>query len=158
MLQLIGTSCLCYNNNCEQYIILEISSKIYCMNKREFTSSESNYYMVRTGKGLTTSLSLRTKIPNKNKKSRFAITDITKQYFSKFLNNFDRSHYLDYNIKQVNNKQTEACFFLIKNINKEIKSKWNVQLCTKVVKSGVNRTIGHIKEIIGHVKESIQCQ
>ena len=37
---------------------------------------------------LTTSLALRTKSTNKKQKAGFDITDITKQYFRKFLKNF----------------------------------------------------------------------
>ena len=35
----------------EKYIILDISSKLDCMDKREFNSSESKDYMGRPGKG-----------------------------------------------------------------------------------------------------------
>ena len=38
-----------------------------------------------SGKGLTTSLTLRTKIPKKKQHSSIASTDITNQYFRKFL-------------------------------------------------------------------------
>ena len=66
-------------NNGEQYIVMEISYKIYFMYKREFTSSESKECMGIPGKGLTTYLSLRTKISNKKQKSRFSITNINNQ-------------------------------------------------------------------------------
>ena len=65
-------------NNGDQYIILEIYYKIDCLDKREVTSSESKDSTQITGKGLTTSLALRTKTPNKKQKSIFTITDITK--------------------------------------------------------------------------------
>ena len=39
-------------------------------------------------KGLTTSLSLMTKSPNKKQKAKFAITDITNQDLRKFLNKY----------------------------------------------------------------------
>ena len=45
--------------------------------------------MGRLGKGLITSLSLRTKRSNKKQKSKFAITDITNQYFRKLLKKFN---------------------------------------------------------------------
>ena len=66
------------------------------MDKREFTSPESRYYMVRSGKGLTVFLTLRTKRPNKKQKARTDITDITNQYFRKLLKEFNSSLYLGY--------------------------------------------------------------
>ena len=73
--------------------------------------------MGRQGKGLTTSLALRTKTPNKKKKARFAITEITDQYFRNFLNKFKNSPYISYKSKKFHNKPTEAYLFLIKHIN-----------------------------------------
>ena len=76
--------------------------------------------MERPGKGLTTSLALRTKSPNNKQKERFPITDITNQNFKNFLKMFKNSYYLGYKSKQVHNEPTEAYFFLIKHINKLI--------------------------------------
>ena len=75
--------------NVEKYIILDISSKIDCLDKRKVTSSESKYYMVIPGKELTASIALRTKNSNKKQKSSFNITDIINQEFRKFLNKFN---------------------------------------------------------------------
>ena len=44
--------------------------------------------MVISGKGMTNSLALSTKIRNKKQKSRTAITAITNQYFRKLLKEF----------------------------------------------------------------------
>ena len=78
------------------------------------------------GNGMTTSMVLRTKRSNNKRKARFAITDITNQYFRKFLNKFRNSPYIGYKSKQVHNKPTEAYFFLIKNITKLMKSERGV--------------------------------
>ena len=51
------------------------------------------------GKGLTTYLALRTKIPNNKQKARFAITDITNQYFMKLIKKFKNSPHLGYKSK-----------------------------------------------------------
>ena len=99
--------------------------------------------MVRPENGMTSSLALRTKIPNKKQKTRFAITDITKQDYRKFLKNFESSPYLGYNIKQFHNEPTEDYLFLIKHITKRIKSSIRVWLSTNFVKSGVNKISGH---------------
>ena len=55
--------------------------------------------MVRLGRGLTNSLDISKKSPNKTKKVRFATTDITNQDFRKFLNDFKNSPYLGYKNK-----------------------------------------------------------
>ena len=89
--------------NGEQYIVLDIYSKIDFMDKREAKSSESRDYMGRPGKGMNTSLTLRTKNPNNKQKARFYITEITNQDFRKFNN----SPYIGYKSKQVNNEPTE---------------------------------------------------
>ena len=54
-----------YTKNSEQYIILDVPYKLYCMENREVTSSKSRDHMGRPGKGLTTSLALRNKVSNK---------------------------------------------------------------------------------------------
>ena len=69
-----------------------------------------------SGKGVTTSLTPSTKSPNKKKKSRIAITDITNQDFSKFLRGFKNSPYLGYKKKPGHNEPIEAHLFLIKQI------------------------------------------
>ena len=108
--------------NIKQCIILDISSKIDFLEKRLITSSESRDYMKRPGKGLTTSMNIRTKSPNKKQNAGFYITAITKQDFRKFINKFENSPYLVYKSKQVNNEPTDAYLFLIKQITKIIKS------------------------------------
>ena len=60
--------------------------------------------MGRTGKGINTSLAIRTKRSNKKQKSRFNITDITNQYFRKLLKNFKNSPYIGFKIKQVHSE------------------------------------------------------
>ena len=69
---------------------------------------------------MTNSLYLRTKIPNNKQKSRFAITDITNQFFIKLLEKFKLSHCLGYKSKQVKNEPNEVYFFLIKQFDNPI--------------------------------------
>ena len=49
--------------------------------------------MVRPGKGLTTSLFISKKWPNRKEKEGFTITDFTKQDRSNLLKKFNNSHY-----------------------------------------------------------------
>ena len=98
------------------------------------------------GKGLTTSLALRIKSPNKKKKSRFAITDITNQDFKTLLKKFKNSHYLGYKSKQVHNEPTEAYFLPIKHITKLTKSERRIR--PKFLIFDVNKKIGHVNRKI----------
>ena len=121
-------------DNYEQYIDLDISLKLDCLNKREVTSSVSRVFMGRSGKGLTTSLTPKTKITDKKQKSRTAITDITHQEFIKLFKKFKNLPHLCYKKKQVHNEPTEADFFLIKHLSKLLKTKNHVLLRTLRVK------------------------
>ena len=49
-----------------------------------------------SAKGLATSLTLKTKYPNKKQKARTAITYITNQYFRNLLREFNNLPYPDY--------------------------------------------------------------
>ena len=71
--------------NGDQYISSAISLDLDCLENSEFTSSESRDYIGISGKGMTTYMTIRTKITNKKQKARFAITDIINQYFIKLL-------------------------------------------------------------------------
>ena len=76
----------------------------------EVTYLESNYYMVRLGRELTTSISLRTERLNNKQKSSFAITNITYQYFRNLMKKFKNPTYLGLKSKHVHNEPTEAYF------------------------------------------------
>ena len=51
--------------NGEKYIILDVSSRLYFLDKREVTSSYSKDCMGIPGKGMTTYMDLRNKRQNK---------------------------------------------------------------------------------------------
>ena len=51
--------------NGEKYIILDVSSRLYFLDKREVTSSYSKDCMGIPGKGMTTYMDLRNKSQNK---------------------------------------------------------------------------------------------
>ena len=56
--------------NGEKCIILDISSNLDCLEKREVIYSESKYYMGIPGKEMNTSLDIRTKMSSKKQKAR----------------------------------------------------------------------------------------
>ena len=57
--------------------------------------------MIRSGKRVTNSISLSTRIPNKKQRVRTSINEITNQYFRKLLKRFEDSPDIGYNSKQV---------------------------------------------------------
>ena len=94
--------------NGKQYIILDVSYNLDCLDKSEVTSSESKDYMVRSGKEMITSVSLSTKRSNKKQKASFSITGITNQDFIKMLKNFNSLTFLSCKSKQVRDEPAEA--------------------------------------------------
>ena len=70
-------------------------------------SSEPRDYIVRSSKGMNTSLTLSNKSLNKKKKARINITDITNQYFRNVIKEFKNSPYLGYKNEQVRIEPTE---------------------------------------------------
>ena len=92
--------------------------------------------MGRSGNGLTTSLSLITRNMSKIKqKAKFATTDVCIQKFVKILDKFKYIPYHRWIRKEVKNKPTGDDVFLFKQFYKFIKSKQNIVLCTRIVKS-----------------------
>ena len=67
--------------------------------------------MVRLVTGMTNSMTLRTKIPNKKQNSSIAITDINNQYFRNTIKEFKNSQYLGNKKTQVINEPTEVYLF-----------------------------------------------
>ena len=110
-----------------------------------------------SGKGMTTSLALRTKTPNKKQKASISITDITNHDLRKFLEAFGNSPYIGYKKKLVHKKPTEAHFLLINQFYKIVKSNKHVCLCTKGVKLDVDGT-KRINKTIGLFNETIQSE
>ena len=99
--------------------------------------------MGRPGKGMNTSLDLRTKRSNKKQKSTFTITEITNYDFRKMLNKFKSLTYLRYKSKPVHGEPTETRLLIIKNITKLMKIERHIQIRTNFVKSGVKTNWTH---------------
>ena len=78
------------------YGILNISEKFDDLNKMENTSPESKVELEIPGKGLVTSLALKTKAKlKKYKKARYAIENVSMKYLSKKIKEFEKlSRYL----------------------------------------------------------------
>ena len=81
----------------DNYINLEIYLCFGSMDKMEITSTEPKDYLVRTGKGLITSLGINTiRIPKKNKKARYNITNVSLKDISKIIKEFEKLPYERY--------------------------------------------------------------
>ena len=104
--------------------------------------------MGRSGKGMTVSLTLRTKIgPNKKQNLRTTIIEINTQYFRKLLKKFNNLPHIGYKNKQVQNEPTEAYFSPVKYIYKLLNSNKHFLIFTQRVKSEVSGTKHSNKKI-----------
>ena len=75
----------------DRYVTLEILLKFGSLNKMRITSSDPKDNLGRSGKGMITSLGLKSKArPNKCKKTRHSIGNVSKKYPSKIIREFDK--------------------------------------------------------------------
>ena len=124
-------------NNGEQYITLDIYLQLDCLENLEVTSSISSYYVGKSGKGLTTYLTLTTIMSsNKKQEARTDNTDVVNQYLIKLLEDFKYSPYTRYRKRKVKNEPTGADLFLGKQISQLLKKKKHIILCSKIIKHG----------------------
>ena len=78
----------------EIYVILDISFKYDSLYKMRITYLESKDNFGGSGKGLITSLGLKAKArPDKYKKSRYAIRNVSKKDLSKIIMDFEKLSY-----------------------------------------------------------------
>ena len=97
----------------DKYVTLDISLKFDSLDKMKITSSESKFKLGRSGKGLITSLSLKAKTnPNKYKKSRYAIGNVSKKYLSEIIREFEKLSYENYERKRPKHEPTDSYFYL----------------------------------------------
>ena len=80
----------------DKYVTLDISAKFDSLNKMETTSSDSKEKLERSGKGLVTSLAIKTKVRSpKYKKARYAIGNVSVKDLSNIIKDFEKvSRYL----------------------------------------------------------------
>ena len=73
----------------DKYITLDISLKSRSLDKIKISSSESKEYLVRSGKVFIASLCIKTiGRSKKNKKARYAITNVSMKDISKIIKGF----------------------------------------------------------------------
>ena len=103
----------------ENYVTLDISLKFDSLDKIKITSSESKDNFGRSRKGLITYLGLKAKAsPNKYKKARCTIGNVSKKYLSKVIRKFEKLPYEIYERKRPKHEPTESSFYLARQLAK----------------------------------------
>ena len=75
----------------DKYVTLDISSKFDSLDKMKIKSSESKVKLEISGKGLITSLGFKAKTrPQKYKKARYAIRNVSKKDLSRSIKDFEK--------------------------------------------------------------------
>ena len=98
---------------------MDISLKFDSLDKMRITSSESKYKLEISGKGLITSLGFKAKVrPNKYKKARYAIGNVSKYDISKIVMEFKKFERLPYEKKRPKFEPTDSYFYLARQIAK----------------------------------------
>ena len=84
-------------NNGENYISLYIYVYFGILYKMKIKSSETKYYLGRSGKGLITSMGIKTiRRSKKDKKARYAITNVSLKDISNNIKDFEKFPYEGY--------------------------------------------------------------
>ena len=97
----------------DKYSTLDISSKFESLDNMKITSSESKEKLERSGKGLVTALDFKAKVrPQKLKKARCAIRNVSKKDFYKIIKKFEKFEKSPYEKKRPKHEPTDSCFYL----------------------------------------------
>ena len=88
---------------------MDISLKFDNLDKMKITSSESKGKLERSGKGLITSLGFKAKVrPQRYKKARYAIVNVSKKDISNIIREFDKFEILPYEKKMPKHEPTDS--------------------------------------------------
>ena len=103
----------------EKYVTLDISLKFYSLDKMRITYSASKVKLGRSGKGLITSLVLKSKKrPKKYKNSRYAVVNVSKKDHSRFIREFENFPYEIYDKKRPKHEPSGIYFYLGRHLAK----------------------------------------
>ena len=96
--------------NGEEYITFDISLKFFILYNMKITSSGPKYYLKTSIKGLIASLGLKTIVrSNKDKKVRYAITNVIMKDLSKMIKKFEKLPHESYMRKRPKHELTDSC-------------------------------------------------
>ena len=108
-----------YIKSKDKYVTLDISLKFNNLDNMKSTSSESRGKLVRSGKGLITSLGFKAKLrPNIYKKVRNAIRYVSKKDPSNIIREFEKFEKLLYEKKRPKDELTDRYFYLARQLVK----------------------------------------
>ena len=97
----------------DKYVTLDISLKFDSLDKMKITSSESKRKLERSGKVLITSMGFKSKVrPQKYKKARYAIGNVSEKEIYKIIKYFEKFEKLPYDKKRPKHEPTESYFHL----------------------------------------------
>ena len=103
----------------DKYVTSDISSKFDSLDNMKITSSESKEKLKRSGKGLITSLGFNSKVrPQRYKKARYAIVNVSKKDLSKIIKDFEKFDKLPYEKKRPKHEPTDSYFHIARQIVK----------------------------------------
>ena len=103
----------------DNFVTLDILSKFDSLDKIKITSSESKGKLERTGKGLITSLCFKAKARSqKQKKTRYAIRNVSEKEIFKIIKEFEKIEKLPYEKKRPNHEPKESYFHIAKQLAK----------------------------------------
>ena len=103
----------------DNYIALYINLKFGSLENMRITSSEPKDNFGIPGKGLITSLGIKEKArPNKHKKVRYVIRNVSMKDHSKIIMDFDKLLYKSYESKRNTHDPTDSYFYLARQLCK----------------------------------------
>ena len=106
----------------DKYITLDISLNFGSLDNMKITSLEPKYYLVISGKGLINYLGLKTiRRPKKNKKARYAITNVSLKDIYRIIKEFEKLPYEGYIRKRSKHVLTNNYFYLTGQLAKCMK-------------------------------------
>ena len=93
----------------DKYVTLDISLKFGSLEKMRITSSDPKDNLGISGKGLINSLGLKANsMPNKYKKARYAIVNVSMKDFSKIIREFEKFPYKSDEKRRPNHDSTDS--------------------------------------------------
>ena len=103
----------------EKYITLYIYLDFGSLHKIKITSSETKEYLGILGKGLINSMGINAiRRPKKNKKAKYAITNVSLKDISKIINMFEKLPYCGYVQKRSKHESIDSYFYLSRQLAK----------------------------------------
>ena len=103
----------------DKYVILNILLKLYSLDNMKITSSDSKDNLGRSGKGLITSMGIKSKLrQHKYKKASYVIINVSKNDLLKIIRGFENIPYEIYEKKRPKHDPTDRYFYISRQLVK----------------------------------------